>query len=122
MVIEKASTVLFDGECNLCNGAVEFVRSHDREGRFRFVPLDAAEARDLITARDAGCDTLHLLDEAGHHDRSTAALRIAAELSFPWSLLRFLKVVPRPVRDACYDFVARRRRRWFGRTPRRTRS
>ncbi len=121
MVIEKSSTVLFDGECNLCNGAVEFVRSHDREGRFRFVPLDAAEARDLITARDAGCDTLHLLDEAGHHDRSAAALRIAAELSFPWSLLRFLKVVPRPVRDACYDFVARRRRRWFGRTPRRTR-
>ena len=121
MVIEKISTVLFDEECNLCNGAVEFVRNHDREGRFRFVPLDAAEARELITARDAGCDTLNLLDEAGHHDRSTAALRIAAELSFPWSLLRFLKVVPRPVRDACYDFVARRRRRWFGRTPRQNR-
>jgi predicted DCC family thiol-disulfide oxidoreductase YuxK len=119
VVIEKSSTVLFDGECNLCSGAVDFIRSHDKEGRFRFVPLDAAEARDLLAARDAGCDTLHLLDKAGHHDRSAAVLRIAADLPFPWSLVRFLKIVPRPLRDACYDFVARHRRRWFGRAPRR---
>ena len=105
---KKSSTVLFDGECNLCCGAVKFIRKRDRGGRFRFVPLDGDEA----------CDTLHLLDEAGHHDRSEAVQLIAADLPFPWSLFRFLKIVPRPFRDTCYDFVARHRRRWFGRAPR----
>jgi predicted DCC family thiol-disulfide oxidoreductase YuxK len=110
--------VLYDGECPLCQGAVEFIRTHDREGRFRFVPLATDEAQDLLADHGCDCDTLHLLDAAGHHERSTAVLRIAADLRFPWSLLRFLKYVPRSLRDACYDFVARRRRRWFGRTPR----
>ena len=118
MVTEKPPTVLYDGECNLCNGAVDFIRRRDREGRYRFVPLAAAEAQDLLAGQGTGCDTLHLLDAAGHHDRSSAVLRIAADLRFPWSLLRFLKLVPRSLRDACYNFVARHRRRWFGRTAR----
>ena len=117
MMTKKSPTVLYDGECNLCIGAVDFIRKHGDAGSYRFVPLDTAEAQDLLEARDGGCDTLHLLDEAGHHDRSTAVLRIAADLTFPWSLFRFLKFVPRTLRDACYDFVARRRRRWFGRRP-----
>ena len=119
MVTGRSPTVLYDGECNLCIGAVDFIRKRDTAGRYRFVPLDAAEAQDLLEARDGGCDTLHLLDEEGHHDRSTAVLRLAADLTFPWSLFRFLKFVPRTLRDACYDFVARHRRRWFGRVPRR---
>ena len=118
MKTEEPATILYDGECNLCLGAVGFIRHHDEKGRFRFVPLESAEGRDLLAVRDGGCDTLHLLDDAGHHDRSTAALRIAADLPFPWSLLRYLRFVPRSFRDACYDYVARRRRRWFGRTPR----
>ena len=71
-----------------------------------------AEARDILAGRADACDTMHLLDETGHHDRSAAVLRVAADLPFPWSLLRFLRFVPRSLRDACYDFVARRRRRW----------
>jgi predicted DCC family thiol-disulfide oxidoreductase YuxK len=118
-VTERAAQVLYDGECNLCTGAVGFIREHDRAGRFRFVPLAAAEAQELLPDGDCGCDTLHLLDADGHHVRSTAVLRIAAGLSFPWSLFRFLRFVPRRLRDACYDFVARRRRRWFGRAPHR---
>ena len=105
---DKQATVLYDGECNLCRGAVSFIGERDRADRFRFVPLEEAEA----------CDTMYLLDEEGRHDRSTAALRVAADLPWPWSLLRFFRFVPRPLRDACYDFVARNRRRWFGRAPR----
>ena len=116
---DRQATVLYDGECNLCRGAVSFVRERDPEGRFRFVPLEAAEARDILADRADACDTMHLLDDGGHHDRSAAVLRVAADLPFPWSLLRFFKFVPRPLRDACYDFVARNRRRWFGRAPRR---
>jgi predicted DCC family thiol-disulfide oxidoreductase YuxK len=47
--------------------------------------------------------------------RSTAALRIARRLPFPWPLAYGFIVIPRPLRDAIYDWVARHRYQWFGR-------
>ena len=110
----QLSTILFDEECRFCRSAVAFVRRRDRAGRFRYVPLGSAPAGELLAGDDCGCDTLHLFDAAGHHDRSTAVLRIAADLGRPWSVLRHLLLIPRGMRDAVYDFVARHRRR-FGR-------
>jgi predicted DCC family thiol-disulfide oxidoreductase YuxK len=47
--------------------------------------------------------------------RSDVALEIVRRLGFPWSLLYVFKWVPRPIRDAVYNWVARNRYRWFGR-------
>ena len=52
---------------------------------------------------------------AGAHERSDAALRTARALGAPWSWLWLLIAIPRPLRDAAYDFVARNRYHWFGR-------
>ncbi|HMQ15513.1 MAG TPA: DCC1-like thiol-disulfide oxidoreductase family protein, partial [Phycisphaerae bacterium] len=60
-------------------------------------------------------DTVVLLRAGRVYVRSGAALRILRGLGFPWSLLSILLAVPRPVRDALYDGIARRRYRWFGR-------
>lgn len=113
---ERKFTVFYDAGCNLCNGAVDFIRTRDRSARFRFLPLASPEAEGLLENRDGGCDTLHLLDEQGHHDRSDAVLRIAAHLGSPWSSIRFLRFIPRGLRNGLYDFVARNRFSWFGRT------
>jgi len=48
---------------------------------------------------------------------STAALRIARRLRWPWPFLSMLIVIPRFVRDFLYTLVARNRYRWFGRSP-----
>lgn len=94
--------VLYDGDCELCRGAVDFVRRRDRSGRWRFRPLkESSEPVD--------CETLHVFDADGRHERSDAVLRLAADLPPPWSWLRFLRVLPRGWRDAVYDFVARHR-------------
>ena len=110
--------VLFDGPCNLCNGAVQFIIRRDPSKRFRFASLQSAAASQLI-ARDGPIqplpDSLVLLDDEGLHLRSTAVLRIARHLSFPWRLTALFLFVPRPLRDWAYDLVARRRYRWFGR-------
>ena len=108
-------TILYDAGCNLCRGSVAFVKKRGGEDRFRFVPLGSPEARGLLPEDAAGCDSLHLVDAAGHHDRSTAALRIAGRLRQPWASLRFFRFVPRGLRDGIYDFVARNRITWFGR-------
>jgi len=109
--------VLFDGVCNLCNGSVEFIIARDPTARFRFAPLESAAARSLIDeARPRGPlpDSIVLMEHHRMYTRSTAALRIARRLRFPWPLLYALIIVPRPLRDAIYDFIARHRYRWFG--------
>ena len=103
--------------CNLCTGAVQFVLERDRADRFDFASLQSAAARRLLGEAGAPAvlpDSIVLLDEQGLHTRSDAALRIAARLRQPWPLLRAFRILPKGLRDWAYDFVARRRHRWFG--------
>lgn len=113
--------ILFDGVCNLCNSAVQWVIRHDPEGRFVFASLqsDAARAeleRVLGTEEIAALpDSIVLVDSDGVHSRSTAALRMARGLGLPFTVLGLGVALPRPIRDAVYDWIARNRYRWFGR-------
>jgi predicted DCC family thiol-disulfide oxidoreductase YuxK len=99
-----AAVVMFDGVCHLCNGIVQFIVVRDPHTRFRFAPLEPTAAETIV-----------LLDGDRRFIKSTAVLRIARRLRFPWPVLYLFILVPTPVRDALYDFVARRRYRWFGR-------
>jgi predicted DCC family thiol-disulfide oxidoreductase YuxK len=110
--------VLFDGVCNLCHGAVRFLLERDSAARLRFASLQSDVGRALLAEHDLDADaldTIVFVDAAGAHVRSDAALRIVRVLGPPWSWLRGLVALPRPLRDAGYDFVARNRYRWFGR-------
>ncbi len=111
--------VLYDGQCGLCNRTVQTILAHDRRGRFRFAALQSDVGRGMLARHGlpAGAmDTVVLVDEGRAFTKSRAALRIAGGLDAPWPLLRALAVVPRPLADLAYDFVARRRYRWFGRS------
>jgi len=114
----SSGLVLFDGECNLCDASVRFIYRHDPAGYFRFASLQSAAAARALAAIGAtappNVETVLLLDGDGLHERSDAALRIAARLRAPWSWLAGLRVLPRGLRDAAYDVVARNRHRWFG--------
>ena len=113
--------ILFDGVCNLCNSAVEWVIERDKEGRFDFASLQSHAARreleKVIGPEEIAAlpDSIVLVDSDGVHTRSAAALRIARALGSPFALLGLGVVVPRPIRDAVYDWIARNRYRWFGR-------
>lgn len=114
--------VLFDGVCNLCNGAVQFIIRRDPTGRFGFAPLDSAAARNLLAGAALPAplpDSIVLVEPRPDLPprvsvRSTAVLRIARGLRFPWPLVYALIVVPRPIRDWMYTRIARNRYRWFG--------
>ena len=67
-------------------------------------------------ANPAADQTTVVVIDAGHeYTKSDAALHLLRYLRRPWPLLRVLRFVPRPARDAVYDVIARHRYRWFGR-------
>jgi predicted DCC family thiol-disulfide oxidoreductase YuxK len=116
-----APLILFDGHCNLCNGAVQWLIRRDRRNLLRFASLqsDAGRAAVAATGRtEALPDSLVLIDANGGTPRlrlrSDAAIGIARLLGFPWSLAVVGLIMPRVLRDALYNFIARNRYRWFG--------
>lgn len=113
--------VLFDGVCNLCNGTVQFILDRDPAATFRFASLQSDRGRAIlaghgVTAPAGDPESVYLVEDGRLFDRSTAALRIARHLSFPWWLAGAGFLVPRPLRDLVYRFIAKNRYRWFGRT------
>lgn len=114
---EPELVLFFDGVCNLCHGTVRFVIRHDPEARFRFTSLQSTPGKRIAERHGVNGGTLQsmlLLEDGRLHSKSTAALRIARRLRWPWPLAYALIVIPRPVRDGVYDFIGRRRYRWFG--------
>lgn len=112
------AVVLFDGVCNLCNGAVQFIVRRDPAAYFQFASMGSAAALQVLGAApipDPLPDSVILVENGGVFTRSTAALRIARRLTFPWPVAYALVVIPRPLRDLIYDLVARYRYRVFGR-------
>ena len=116
---ETRAIVLFDGVCNLCNGAVRFIAANDPAGRFAFLQLQSPRAQALLGERAGDPrepDSIVLYDYGRLYERSDAALHIALGLRAPWPLGFAAILIPRGVRDAIYRWVARNRYRWFGRT------
>jgi predicted DCC family thiol-disulfide oxidoreductase YuxK len=109
--------ILFDGVCNYCNAIVNWVIRLDRKARFRFASLQSERGRSLLQQHGLspeGLESVVLIDGEKVYTKSDATLRIVRYL--PWWLqeARALWIVPRPFRDAIYDYVARNRYKWFG--------
>ena len=110
--------VIFDGVCNFCIGAVNFIIKRDPAGRFAFTPMQSPIGQKLIEEYDAkmvGVDTILLVKNGRCLDRSDAALEITKDLTGAWHWLRVFMVLPRPFRDLLYKLFARNRYRLFGR-------
>ena len=109
--------IYYDGLCGLCDRAVQFVLPRDRQGRYHFAPLQGTTAQSRFPDQTdlADSSTFILDDEGTVRVRSDAALAVLTGLGGIWRAAAILRVVPRPIRDAVYNWVARHRRQWFGR-------
>jgi predicted DCC family thiol-disulfide oxidoreductase YuxK len=113
--------VLFDGVCNVCNRAVNFIIDRDPEGTFRFASLQSEAGRTMLqgfgrTTPEGDPETIVVVDRSRLYEQSGAMLRIARHMRGAWPLLTGLLVVPRPLRDALYRWAAARRYKWFGKS------
>lgn len=111
--------IVFDGVCHWCNAWVNFTIDHDPHRRFRFATLQSPPAQQILKALQLPTEdfeTFLLLEQSRLFTKSTAALNIVKELSGYWPLYYLGIMIPRPLRDALYDYVARRRYRWMGKS------
>jgi predicted DCC family thiol-disulfide oxidoreductase YuxK len=119
--IEHRAIILFDGVCNLCNWFVRLIISHDPDGRYSFAALQSHTAVQLFSQMNLTkpvsqkADSVILIENGKVFTRSDAVIRIATNLK-KIRLIAFLyKILPLKIRDHIYDFIAKRRYRWFGR-------
>jgi predicted DCC family thiol-disulfide oxidoreductase YuxK len=110
--------ILFDGVCNLCNTAVQFVIKHDKKDLFRFVALQSDLAQSIIKHTgidDKNMDSIILYEPGvAYYVKSEAALEIARNLSGGIALLTVFKVLPTVLSNSIYDYIAKNRYKWFG--------
>lgn len=112
--------IVFDGKCFLCSGFAQFVMRRDRDAHFRLLAAQSALGDALyrhFRLEPVNYETYILLQEGIAYFRSEAAIRILEGLGWPWRLASFGRLCPLSIRDRLYDFVARRRLRWFGTRP-----
>jgi predicted DCC family thiol-disulfide oxidoreductase YuxK len=110
--------ILFDGVCVLCSRWARFVIERDAEASFHFVAVQEPYGRALaerlgIDVEFPETNAVILGDRA--YFKSDAAIEVLSRLP-SWSWARVGRLVPKRLRDAGYDLIARNRYHWFGRT------
>lgn len=109
--------ILFDGECNLCSGIVQFIIKHDPKHQFRFASLQSEFGQQLLKEFNLPMQefgSVILLEKGVVYTRSGAALRVTKKLSGAWPALYALIIVPPFARNSVYNWAARNRYKWFG--------
>ena len=109
--------VLFDGVCGFCDRAVRLIMATEREPNLKFAPMQSPTGRTLMAQHGINPDddaSYVLISGGTAYLRSDATIRIARRLRAPWRWMTLLRFIPRPLRDAGYNVIARNRYRWFG--------
>ncbi len=111
--------VVFDSQCLLCNGWVQFLLRHDRAQRIRFASIQGTAGQQLLAQAGLpidGLQTLLVIDGERSWQHTAAILRVLHALGWPWRLAWVGWLVPAPLRDALYRLGARNRYRIWGRS------
>lgn len=112
--------VLFDGICHFCDASVQFIIQRDSKRLFKFAPLQSGPGEKLIQQFNIppSIDSFILIDHQPNHQhvhyKSSAVLHVCKHLKGLWKLLYILIIIPKPLRDFCYEQFAKRRYKWFG--------
>ena len=116
-MVTNSPVILFDGICNLCNGAVQYVIKHDPAGVFKFASLQSGAGQQLLSTyglQQTDFNSFVLIEDDKAFTKSEAALMVAKKLNGPVKLLGGFIFVPSVIRDWIYNLIARNRYKWFG--------
>ena len=109
--------ILFDGVCNFCNRTINIILKHDKDAHFQFAPSQSTAGKDIL--QQFGLDqkasaSVILIDNEKVYTKTDAVIQIATHLKGWPRLFRFIKFIPKPIRDFGYDLIAKNRYAIFG--------
>lgn len=117
MVNTAKDIIIFDGECNLCNGVVGWLLKFAPKDLFEFVPFQSPTGQNLLRTHGfptEQLDTVILVDANGVHTHSDGFLKVIGKIPKWKRVAALLAFVPRMIRDYIYVTASRNRVRWFG--------
>ena len=110
--------ILFDGVCNLCSSAVQFIIENDKKDIFRFVSLQSDLGQEITTylgISSADLDSIILYQPGyAYYCKSQAVFEIANELGGIYSINTIFSILPSSITDSVYDYIAKNRYKWYG--------
>lgn len=109
--------IIFDGECNLCNGVVGWLLKFAPADMFSFVPFQSPKGQEYLKQHGFNTerlDTVILIDEQGVHTHSDGFLRVVGKIEKWKRVAALLAFIPRMIRDFIYKTASKNRVRWFG--------
>lgn len=109
--------VLYDGVCHLCDTTVQYLIKFDKKDKLRFASQQSEIGEAILRKFNRPAtrnDTVVLVYKDKVYERSSAFLKTAIVLGFPYSILSLFYIFPRPIRDGVYNFIANNRYQWFG--------
>ena len=107
--------ILYDGVCNLCTNSVQFVIQRDARKQFRFASLQSSVAENYLKNQEQDRLASMVLIVDNHvYRQSTAALLTAKKLDGFWPILSVFLLIPRPIRDVIYRWIAKHRYQVLG--------
>ncbi|WP_166924275.1 thiol-disulfide oxidoreductase DCC family protein [Flavobacterium poyangense] len=110
--------ILFDGVCNLCNSAVQYIIKHDKKDVFRFVALQSELGIAIckhLGVSFSKMDSIILYNPGvSYFYKSSAAIEIGRNFGGIWKLISICRIVPIFISDYVYDYVAKNRYNWYG--------
>jgi len=115
--MDENPIILFDGVCNFCDAAINFVLKQDKKGVFRFAPLQSEAGQRILRQYNLPIkdfESFVLIDAGKVYKKSAASLRVLNNLAWYWKVSQIFWIVPRFIRNAIYDFIAKNRYKWFG--------
>ena len=114
----KKKIILFDGGCNLCTGAVQYIIKNDKKDIFRFVALQSELGKEIcnyIGIDQNKIDSIILYNPGvAYYYKSSAVLEIIQDLGGIYNLLIIFKILPEKLRNYIYDYIAKNRYKWYG--------
>jgi predicted DCC family thiol-disulfide oxidoreductase YuxK len=109
--------ILFDGVCNLCDSAVQFVIKHDKKDDFRFVALQSDLGQEITKhiGITKNIDSIILYQPGiAYYYKSEAVLEIAKSLGGIFYLVALFSIFPTSFNNHIYDYIAKNRYKWYG--------
>jgi len=109
--------LLFDGVCNLCNSTIQFVLKRDKKHYFKFASLQSNYGQLFLKKNKLPTsiyDTFILIEGNSYTIKSSAILKVFKQLSSLWPVLYIFIIIPKIIRDALYNIIAKNRYHIFG--------